>query len=235
MPDATLPQRLATIREQIADACNRSGRTAEDITLLAVSKTCPVTAIREAMTEGLCCFGESRIQEAADKIDQLAQAEVQWHMIGPLQRNKVAKAVGVFDLIHTIDRLSLAQRVDRIAAEHNHVQPVLVQVNIGRETQKHGVDPDDAVAFCRQVAALPHLQLRGLMGIPPRTDHPESSRPYYRQLKQLWQAVEAGPKFDILSMGMSGDYPVAIEEGATLIRVGSALFGPRTTPTPTTV
>lgn len=228
--------RLAGIRPRMADAAGRAGRNPDDITLLAVSKTFPANAVREAITCGLTAFGESRIQEALPKMEELGQladaGKLEWHLIGHLQKNKVARAVGAFDLIHSVDSLPLAERISRIAGEQGVVQPVLIEVNAAREPQKYGVMPEQAAATAQAVGALPHLQLRGLMGMAPYHPDPEHARPVFAELADLFHQIDRegydGVEMDTLSMGMSGDFEVAIEEGATLVRVGSALFGERT-------
>jgi pyridoxal phosphate enzyme (YggS family) len=222
--------RLARIRARMEAAARRAGRDPESVTLLPVSKTFPVAAIREAVAAGLTCFGESRVQEALPKIEALGPG-VTWHLIGHLQRNKAAHAVGAFALIHTLDSERLADRLERFAAERGVVQDVLVEVNIAREPQKSGVDPDGAEGLVRAAASHAHLRVRGLMGMAPYADDPEAGRPHFRALFRLFERMaQNGPKgvtMDTLSMGMSGDFEVAIEEGATLVRIGTALFGER--------
>ncbi|MDH5525918.1 MAG: YggS family pyridoxal phosphate-dependent enzyme [Nitrospirota bacterium] len=226
------PERLAEIRARMEQSAERAGRAPGEVTLLAVSKTFPAEALRTAVNCGLTAFGESRLQEALPKMEALADAgPLDWHLIGHLQKNKVARAVGAFTLIHSVDTLPLAERISRIAGEQGVIQPVLIEVNAAREPQKYGVLPDQAGPLCRAVGTLPHLRLMGLMGMTPYNQDPQAARPVFRDLARRFQQIARegydGVEMRILSMGMSGDFEVAIEEGATLVRVGSALFGER--------
>ena len=230
MPD-TLASRFTAVRERIRQAAIRAGRDPAGVTLLAVSKTHPAAAVIEALVTGQTCFGESRVQEAQPKIEAVGSGP-SWHLIGHLQKNKVAKAIACgFDLIHTVDSLALATRLDRIAGEAGVQQAVLVQVNIGNDPQKSGVPPDQADELVQQVAARPHLCVRGLMGMAPAGNAPEDARPCFRALKKRYDEIAAAGHerviMETLSMGMSGDFEIAVEEGATIVRVGSALFGAR--------
>ncbi|MDH4229877.1 MAG: YggS family pyridoxal phosphate-dependent enzyme [Nitrospirota bacterium] len=222
--------RLTALRARIESAARRSGRPAQDITLLAVSKTFPAEAVREALVCGLSRFGESRIQEALPKMEAVGSGP-EWHFIGHLQRNKVNRAVGAFALIHSVDSLALAERIDFIAGERGVVQPLLIEVNAAREAQKNGVAVEQAEALARAIGRLPHLRLTGLMGMAPYSDDPERARPVFRELAGLFHHIARqgyhGVQMQTLSMGMSGDFEVAVEEGATLVRVGGALFGER--------
>jgi pyridoxal phosphate enzyme (YggS family) len=226
----TVAENLDAVRERIAKAAARVGRDPESISLVAVTKTVPVERIREAIEAGHQLFGENRVQEAQDKVEALGRG-VQWHLIGHLQRNKVKFVCDLFDLIHSVDSLPLAQDIDRRAAQHGTVMPILIQVNIGAEPTKSGVAPADVLPLAQQVAALPQVAIRGLMCIPPEMDDPEAVRPYFAQLRglaeQIGQAHLAPVAMTELSMGMSHDFEVAVEEGATMVRVGSAIFGPR--------
>jgi PLP dependent protein len=227
-------ERLAHVRARIDAACRRAGRDPAAVTLVAVSKTFPVAAIREAVAAGVTTFGESRIQEALPKISALADVPgLAWHLVGHLQRNKAVKAVGPFALIHSVDTLALAERLDRLAAERGLVQEVLVEVNVAGEATKHGVAPEDAAALVGAAAALAHLRVRGLMGMAPYAADPEAARPHFRRLaallREIAQNAPGGVTMDTLSMGMSDDFEVAIEEGATLVRIGTRLFGGRET------
>ncbi len=221
---------LSAVQERIAKAAARAGRDPERITLVAVTKTVPVECIREAIDAGQRVFGENRVQEAQVKIEALGR-DVQWHLIGHLQRNKVKFVSDLFDLIHSVDSLRLAQDIDAHAARHDVVIPVLIQVNIGDETTKSGVAAAELVALVQQVAALPHVAVRGLMCVPPAVEVAEHARPYFVVLRSLAEQIvrEHIPSVAMaeLSMGMSHDFEVAIEEGATMVRVGSAIFGPR--------
>ncbi len=230
---SSFAERLHSIRERIARAAERSERDEKEITLLSVSKTHPQNAIQEAVDAGITCFGESRVQEALTKIEAFGE-EISWHFIGHLQKNKVKKAVGRFALIHAVDSLALAERIDRIAGEMGVVQPVLIEVNISREPQKHGVTPEQAEKVVTAASAFASLHVQGLMGMAPYNADPEAARPFFKELKavfdQIAHAGHEGVTMMTLSTGMSGDFEVAIEEGATIVRVGSALFGARQTP-----
>jgi len=222
--------RLADVRGRIAAAARRAGRDPARVTLLPVSKTFPVAALREAVAAGVTCFGESRIQEALPKIAALGPG-IAWHLVGHLQRNKAARAVGAFALIHSLDSPRLAERLEAVAAAQGVVQDVLIEVNIAADPDKHGVAPDEAGALARASGALPHLAVRGLMGMAPYDPDPQAARPHFAALKALAGRIAqkgyGGVTMETLSMGMSGDFEVAVEEGATLVRVGSALFGGR--------
>ena len=200
------------------------------VTLLAAVKGRSPEEIRAAIRAGIRHVGENYVQEAERK-RPLVPEPASWHMIGRLQRNKARRALQVFDWLGTLDSLSLAQRLERLLSQQDRKLPVLVQVNIGREPQKAGVPPEEVPEFVREVASLPHLQVRGLMAIPPIPQRPEDSRPYFREMRRLFDGLAAekipGVAMEVLSMGMSADWEVAIEEGATMIRLGTALFGPR--------
>lgn len=222
---------LEAIRNRIGEAALRAGRDPERVRLVAVSKKVPAARLREAHACGQRLFGENYLQEAATKIGELGPG-YQWHFIGHLQSNKAAQSAGLFDLIETVDRLKVAVALDRSRAGSGRVLPVLLQVNIGREVQKSGVLPEAAADLLRQMQDLPSLAVRGLMVMPPFLDDAEAVRPYFRQTRELALSLaERGllpPGGEVeLSMGMSGDYEVAVEEGATLVRVGTALFGAR--------
>jgi PLP dependent protein len=230
MAMGTVADNLNAVQERIAKAAARVGRDPEGVTLVAVTKTMPVERIREAIDAGQRVFGENRVQEAQAKIEALGR-EVQWHLIGHLQRNKVKFVCDLFDLIESVDSLSLAQDINARAARHGIVMPILIQVNIGDETTKSGIAAPDTLALVQQVATLPHLALKGLMCVPPMVEVAEHARPYFVELRTLAEQIgrERIPNVAMseLSMGMSHDFEVAIEEGATMVRVGSAIFGPR--------
>ena len=209
---------LASVRERIAAACARAGRDPASVTLIAVSKTKPLPLLQEAFAAGQKIFGENYAQELREKADALPGAE--WHFIGALQTNKAKLVVGRAALVHTCDRLALAQELSKRAKNAGLTQRVLLEVNVGREPQKAGVLPEQAAELLAQVRALPSLQCEGLMCIPPAEGDP---RPHFRALREL--AGKLG--LPQLSMGMSADYEIAIEEGATLVRVGTAIFGAR--------
>lgn len=224
----TLHSRLAEIRERIATAAERSGRRAEDVTLVAVSKRVPAARLQEAAAAGQVLFGENYLQEAADKIAALPG--MGWHFIGGVQSNKVGQIAELFQAVETVDRLKIAQALERQLARLNKLMPVYAQVNIGREPQKSGVLPEHIVELVVGIAGCPHLRLAGLMAMPPYHPIPEASRVFFRQMKELADdLLQRGlvPHALGLSMGMSADFEIAIEEGATLVRVGSALFGER--------
>src|SRR5262245_3891099 len=217
---------LAAVRERMTRAAERAGRRAEDVLLVAVSKTMPVERIRAAVEAGVPALRENRVQEAAGKVAALGHP-VPWHLIGHLQTNKVRDALACFDLIESVDRLAVAEALSARAARDGRRVAALVQVNVGEEAQKGGFRPTDLPGALEVLVGLPGLELRGLMAIPPVPRAPEDSRPYYRELRKLLEAARGqgvGPGFRELSMGMSGDFEVAIEEGATIVRVGTAIF-----------
>jgi pyridoxal phosphate enzyme (YggS family) len=231
----TIASRLAELEERITAACRRAGRPREEVTLVAVTKTFPASTVAEGIAAGLRTLGENRVQEAAEKraaLDELGRREgVSWHLIGHLQSNKVRRAVEVFDAIHSIDSLRLAERVDAICAEKGGKMPVFLEVNLGEEASKAGTSAQEVLALSEAVAQLPHLELQGLMTVPPFLDDPEAVRPYFRQLRHLLTEIrlrgQVGEACRHLSMGMSHDFEIAIEEGSTFVRVGTALFGSR--------
>ena len=218
------------VRRRIETACKAAGRSVESVTLLAVSKTFGPDAVREAVAAGERCFGENYVQEAVDKMDKLVdlRPRIEWHLIGPLQSNKTRIVAERFDWVHTIDRLKIAQRLSEQRPADAGPLNVCVQVNISGEPSKGGVEPADAPALVRAVAALPRLALRGLMAIPEPAGDLEAQRRPHRALRELFEALRAsGLSLDTLSMGMSADLEAAILEGATIVRVGSAIFGAR--------
>ncbi|MDO8547359.1 MAG: YggS family pyridoxal phosphate-dependent enzyme [Nitrospirales bacterium] len=225
-------ERLDAVLARIERAARRAGRDPGAVTLVAASKTVPVERVLEAVACGCRIFGENRVQEALGKIDALkSEAGIEWHFIGPLQPNKVRHAIGRFALLHAVDRLEVAERLDRAARERGITQRVLLEVNVSGETTKHGFSPVDLAGAAERMGALAGVRVLGLMTIPPLADKPEDARPHFRRLRELAAQVEAlgipGVSMKELSMGMSGDFDVAIEEGATMVRVGTALFGPR--------
>jgi len=219
---AEIRANLDRVQAAIASACRRAGRAPEDVLLIAVSKTVEADRIRSGIEAGVRALGENRVQEAKDKIEALGRP-VPWHLIGSLQTNKAKDAVRLFDWIHSVDRLDLARELDRRAHAIGRTVNVLIEVNIGDEPQKAGVRPAELKALLDAVAGLPALRIRGLMAIPPVVEGAEQSRPAFRRLRELRN--EAG--LEHLSMGMSADFEVAVEEGATMVRVGTAIFGPR--------
>jgi pyridoxal phosphate enzyme (YggS family) len=225
----TIAHRLATVRHRIVAAAEQAGRDPGGVTLVAVTKTHPVEVVTEAVAAGVADVGENRVQEAEAKRHRLPP--VRWHLIGPLQRNKVRSALELFDVVHTCDRPELVERLafllDRDWPERR--LPVLIEVNIGREAQKAGVLPDQAEHLLQTARACPQLEVVGLMAIPPFETDPDASRPHFRALHRLREELQdrLGAPLPQLSMGMSLDYEVAIAEGATLVRIGTAIFGQR--------
>lgn len=223
-----LAQNLEKVRARIAAACARAGRSPEEVTLVAVSKTFPAPDVREAWDAGQEVFGESRVQEAEAKIPLLPGA-LRWHLIGHLQRNKVRRALPLFELIQSVDSVELAQAIDRIAAELGLFPRVLLEVNVAGEASKFGFSPESLEREIDALLELPRVQVEGLMTIAPFAEDPELARPHFRALRELRDrlASRCGVPLETLSMGMSGDFEVAVEEGATIVRVGSAIFGGR--------
>jgi pyridoxal phosphate enzyme (YggS family) len=217
------------VRERIAQAAERAGRRAGDVTIVAASKTFPAEAIRAAYDAGLRHFGENRVQEFESKRGRLGDLDTTWHLIGHLQSNKARRAVQLFDRVDSVDRLSLAQKLGSAAAAEGRILPVLMEVHLGVEETKSGVEEAGLAALAEGVAALAHLELLGLMTIPPYFEEAEGVRPYFRKLRKLRDGLSSrlGHALPVLSMGMSHDFEVAIEEGATEVRVGTAIFGER--------
>lgn len=212
---------IAAVERRIADACARAGRQRDEVTLVAVTKTFPAADVDLAIAAGLGDVGENKVQEARDK-KPLVSGSARWHLIGHLQSNKVKDAVRLFDVIQTVDSIELATRIARAAESMGKVQDVMLQVNVGREQQKSGVDPDAVTMLAEGVARIESLRLAGLMTIPPADDS-EKVRPWFRELRMLRDRLGLSG----LSMGMTDDFEVAIEEGATVVRVGRAIFGSR--------
>jgi len=221
---------LQQIRECMNAACHRAGRNPAAVRLVAVSKTKPAALIEEAAAAGQNLFGENYVQEFIDKREAI-KSPVEWHFIGSLQTNKVKYLAGRTKLIHSVDRISLARELDRQWEKTGQNCNILLQVNISGEETKSGTTGSEVIQLAQDIARLPNLSIRGLMTMPPFFDQPERARPYFRELRKLSQTVAdlkiPGVNMDELSMGMSGDFEVAIEEGATLVRVGSAIFGER--------
>ena len=224
----SLEKRLAAVLENVAAAARKAGRSADDIELVAVSKTHPPDAIREVADTGQVLFGESRVQEARAKIP-LLPARLRWHFIGHLQKNKIRAALPWFELFHSVESLELAQQIQRIAEEEGQRPKVLLEVNVAGEATKFGFKPGRLETQMEELVALDRLEIAGLMAMAPLAPEAEHSRPYFVQLRELRERLEreSGVGLPHLSMGMSGDYAVAVEEGATLVRVGSAIFGTR--------
>lgn len=225
----TIQDRLLRVQDRIRAAAVRAGREPSSITLMAVSKAMPVEAIREAVTAGITILGENRVQEARDKIAALAGLAT-WHLVGHLQTNKSKLAVQLFDLIHSLDSLKLAQALDQHGQQAGKLVRCLIEVNLGGEESKSGISEEGVRPLLEAAGQLPHLRIQGLMAIPPFLPDPEQSRPFFRRLRNLRDKLEAeGFPLAELSMGMTHDFEVAIEEGATMVRIGTAIFGPRTT------
>ncbi len=224
----SIAENLARIQNQIHDACARAHRSPDEVALMAVSKVHPVEVILEAYAAGQRLFGENRVQEWQQKAPTAAPLEgLKMHLIGPLQSNKTTKAAELFDAVDTVDSLKIAQRLDAAAKSMNKVLPIHIEIKLSHEESKHGIQPEDLPALLESLKALPNLIPSGLMTVPPWSEDPETARPYFQRLRQLrdQHLPEGG-----LSMGMSGDFAVAIAEGSTCIRVGTALFGKRLYP-----
>ena len=219
-----------TVEKNVANACARAGRDRSEVTLIAVSKTKPVEMLREVYDAGARDFGENKVQEICEKYDKLP-SDIKWHMIGHLQRNKVKQVIDKVTLIHSVDSYRLAQEISVQAQKKGLSIPILIEVNIAGEESKFGISADDTIQLVEEIAALPNLKIQGLMTIAPYVVDPEENRLYFRQIKQLSVDIKNknidNVSMDILSMGMTGDYEVAIEEGATMVRVGTGIFGAR--------
>jgi len=225
-----LKDQLNFVEEEIVKACNRSNRNRNEVTLIAVSKTKPVETLQEAYNLGVRVFGENKVQELVDKYDTLPN-DIHWHMIGHLQRNKVKYIIDKVDYIHSLESVRLAEAIEKEAAKHNIIIRVLIEVNVAGEESKFGLTPEEVPAFVEEISKFPHLKVMGLMTIAPFVENPEENRPVFKALKKLSVDI-AGKNIDnvsmnVLSMGMTNDYQVAIEEGATMVRVGTGIFGER--------
>ena len=225
-----LKENLTKVEENIQKACNKAGRKRSEVTLIAVSKTKPVEMLQEIYNEGIREFGENKVQEMCEKMELMPQ-DIKWNMIGHLQTNKVKYIIGKTSLIHSVDSLKLAEEIQKQAVKHDVTADILVEVNIANEESKFGISKDETIQMVRDIAKLDHLKIKGLMTIAPFVENPEDNRLYFREIKQL--SVDINNQnidnvcMDILSMGMTGDYEVAIEEGATMVRVGTGIFGER--------
>lgn len=231
---AAIADNIAQVRRRLAEACARSGRDPAGVRLVAVSKTVEPGRIRQAIAGGITVLGENYIQEAREKIPLLDNPAVSWHYIGHLQSNKAKYAAALFDMVHSLDSADLARALDRAAARLGRRLSVLVQVNVSGEASKSGCAPRQAAAVIAAAAGLGHLSVQGLMTMPPPADDPERTRPFFRALRLLRDELEGGfggpGSLPELSMGMSADFEIAVEEGATLVRVGTLLFGRRPYP-----
>lgn len=225
-----LKENLANVEKNIKQACKNAGRSRDEVTLIAVSKTKPVEMLQEIYDENIRDFGENKVQELCSKMEQLP-SDIRWHMIGHLQRNKVKYIVGKVELIHSVDTYRLAEEINIQAKKQNVIVPILVEVNIAHEESKFGISAEDAILLVEEISKLENIRIKGLMTIAPYVENPEDNRLYFRKIKQL--SVDITNKnidnvfMEILSMGMTGDYMVAIEEGATMVRVGTGIFGER--------
>ena len=230
-----MKKRLEIVKERIRKAASGCGRDPETVNLVAVSKTIPAHRVKEAVDAGVSVLGENYIQEAREKFNELSSCPVSWHFIGHLQTNKAKYAVRIFDLIHSVDTLKLALELDKQADKINKIQQILIQVNIGEEISKSGINEKDLMNLVKDISKLENLSVKGLMVIPPFYNEPENVRPYFSALRDLRdQIIKQVIKqnipnisMDELSMGMTGDFEAAIEEGATLVRIGTAIFGER--------
>ncbi len=225
-----LKENLQQVEENIKKACKKSGRDRADVTLIAVSKTKPVEMLQTVYDCGVRDFGENKVQEMCDKMEVLP-GDIKWHMIGHLQTNKVKYIVGRTELIHSVDSVHLAAEIQKQAVKKDVIVPILIEVNIAEEESKFGIHKEDTIAMVRQIAEMDHLRIKGLMTIAPFVENAEDNRLYFREIKQLSVDINNqnidNVSMDVLSMGMTGDYEVAIEEGATLVRVGTGIFGER--------
>ncbi|UCD72472.1 MAG: YggS family pyridoxal phosphate-dependent enzyme [Syntrophobacterales bacterium] len=227
---SSIGDNLLRVLERMNQAAARAGRDPGEIKLVAVSKTIETARIRQAIEAGVTILGENYVQEARQKIEEIGHG-IQWHMVGHLQSNKAKYAVTLFDYIHSVDGIPLAREIDRRAAQKGKMVRVLLEVNLSGETSKFGMGPKAAMELIHHVSALKHICIEGLMTMPPYFDEPEKARPYFIRLRELRDRIQKegieGVRMDELSMGMSGDFEAAIEEGATMIRVGTAIFGER--------
>ena len=228
--ETMLCENLKKVEDNVDAACRKAGRSRDEVTLIAVSKTKPVEMLSTIYNQGIRDFGENKVQEMCDKMEQLP-SDIRWHMIGHLQTNKVKYIVGHTTLIHSVDSLHLAKEIEKQAEKKDVTVDILVEVNIAEEESKFGIHKEETYELVRQIAALPHVHICGLMTIAPYVENPEDNRMYFRGIRQL--SVDIAEKnidnvdMDVLSMGMTGDYMVAIEEGATMVRVGTGIFGER--------
>lgn len=225
-----LKENLQKVEERIAAACMRAGRRREDVTLIAVSKTKPVDMLREAYDLGIRVFGENKVQELTEKYDRLPE-DIRWHMIGHLQTNKVKYIVGKTELIHSVDSLKLAEMIEKESQKHGCVTDILVEVNVAEEESKFGLRMEEVIPFIEKIVQYPHINVRGLMTIAPFVENPEENRTIFADLHKLYVDIKEknidNDTVSILSMGMTNDYEVAIEEGATMVRIGTGIFGAR--------
>ncbi len=226
----SMEQNIAQVRQNIAQAAKKAGRNPEDILLLAVSKTKPVEQIKEAVSCGLTSLGENKVQEIMDKYEPMGEG-IHWHLIGHLQTNKVKYIIDKVDMIHSVESIRLAEEIEKRAAAKNKVMDILVEINIAQEESKFGIPVNEVESFLQELSKFSHICIRGLMTVAPFVENPEENRLYFRKMRELLVDINAKKidniNMDVLSMGMTGDYMVAIEEGATIVRVGTGIFGER--------
>jgi PLP dependent protein len=228
----TLRERFENVRSRVRAAALRAGWAPDDVVLVAISKTHPATLVREGLAAGITDLGENRVQEAETKIGELGREAARWHLVGHLQANKATRAVKLFDFIHSLDSVELAQRLERLCETHGRPQlPVLIQIDLGKEETKTGIDPGDLPALLNALKTMERVKLVGLMTLPPFFENPDCARPFFKTLRQLRDKLKQEGHFGDgrgeLSMGMTHDFEIAIEEGATMVRVGTAIFGER--------
>lgn len=223
-------ENLAQVQKNIEESCREINRDPEEVTLIAVSKTKPVEMLKEAYNAGARVFGENKVQEIVDKYDQMP-SDVKWHMIGHLQRNKVKYIVDKVAMIHSVDSFRLAETIEKEAAKKDVIVPILIEVNVAQEESKFGLKPEEVLPFIEEIADFSHIQIKGLMTIAPYVENAEENRGIFRELKKLSVDIAAkninNVTMSVLSMGMTGDYMVAVQEGATMVRVGTGIFGAR--------
>ena len=231
-PTDGLAARFADVQARIAAAAQRCGREPKEVTLISISKTHPASLVKNLVELGAMDLGENRVQEAEEKIPEVGQPDVRWHLVGHLQANKARRAVHLFDVIHSLDSIDLTRRLDRLCAEEGRNSlSLLIQVDLGHEATKTGIDEKDVAELAEKLRSLERLEFTGLMTLPPFSEDPKQARPYFRRLRELRDELVRGGLFGErsgeLSMGMTNDFEVAIEEGATMVRVGTAIFGER--------
>jgi len=224
----TIKNNLKIINEKIRKAASRANRNSEEIKLVAVTKTATIEQIKEAISAGVKTIGENKVQEAKEKY-QILSADIEWHLVGHLQTNKVKYAIEIFDLIHSVDSIKLAKEIDRRSQQFGMITNVLVEVNVSGEETKYGIKPEEVESFLKEVSEFSRIKVRGLMTIAPIAEDQEEVRPYFRKLRELSEEIKSknlkNVKMDYLSMGMTEDFEVAIEEGANMVRIGRGIFG----------
>jgi len=225
----SIKENLGKIKQRIRAKSELVGRDPQEITLVAVAKTVEVDRIEEAIASGVNIIGESRVQEANEKYEKLGN-KVIWHLVGHLQRNKAKDAVKIFDLIHSVDSVKLAKEIDKQARNGGKIQKILIEVNVSGEESKYGLRPEEVIPFLKEISELPNIRVKGLMTMAPLYENPDYSRPHFRKLRELLEEVKTqniiNVKMKYLSMGMTNDFEVAVEEGSNMVRIGRAIFGP---------